>query len=329
MTSRAVRLGLLGCGGIAQTHLEAIARVGRVKLSSVQDLDPQAAQNAAAKYGARAVSSGDDIFRDPDIDAVILCIPPVHHFEFIKKAIASGKHTLCEKPFTITVREAEEIKRLSTAAERLVMMASKFRFVEDVIEARKLIQSGTLGEVVMAEVIFCSIVDMEKRWNSNRAVSGGGVLIDNGSHAVDVIKYLVGPIKSVYAQAGKRSQKMDVEDTARLHFETEDRIVGMVDLSWSLYKHTPSYVNIFGTKGTIEVGWTQSKLWDSKEKTSKIFGNGYKKLDAFVKQIEHFADCVEKKALPILGIEDAIDSVRVIESAYTSIQEKRWLPVRR
>ncbi len=329
MAHHTVRLGLLGCGGIAQTHLEAIARVGRVQLSSVQDLDPRAAQNAAAKYGARAVSSADEIFSDSQIDAVILCVPPAFHFEFIKKAVASGKHTLCEKPFTITVKEAEEIKRLSTSTDRLVMMASKFRFVEDVIQARKLVQSGILGEIVMAEVIFCSIVDMEKRWNSNRAVSGGGGLIDNGSHAGDVIKYLVGPIKSVHAQAGKRSQKMDVEDTARLHFETEDHIVGMVDLSWSLYKHTPNYVNIFGTQGTIEVGWGQSQLWDSKEKTSKIFGNGYKKLDAFVKQIEHFSDCIEKKSLPILGIDDAIDSVRVIESAYTSIQEKRWLPVRR
>lgn len=329
MAPHAVRLGLLGCGDIAQTHLEAISSVKRVRLTSVQDLDPQAAQRAAEKYGARTVSSADEIFHDPAIDAVVLCVPPAHHFEFIKKAIASGKHTLCEKPFTITVKEAEEIKRLASSSDRLVMMASKFRFVEDVIEARKLVQSGILGEIVMAEVIFCSIVNMEKRWNSNRAVSGGGVLIDNGSHAVDVVKYLVGPIKSVYAQAGKRTQKMEVEDTARLHFETEDHIVGMVDLSWSLYKHTPNYVNIFGTKGTIEVGWGQSQLWDSKEKTSKIFGKGYKKLDAFIRQIEHFADCIEKKADPILGIEDAIDSVRIIESAYTSIQEKRWLPVRR
>ena len=329
MVPRPVSLGLLGCGGIAQTHLEAMARVPRVRLSAVQDLNTQAAQNAAQKYNSRAVLSAEEIFKDPDIDAVLICVPPVTHVEFIKKAIAFGKHALCEKPFTMNVKEAEEIKKLSASSNRLVMMASKFRFVEDVIQARKIVQSGILGEIVMAEVIFCSIVDMQMRWNSNRSVSGGGVLIDNGSHAVDVIKYLVGPIKSVYAQAGKRTQKMEVEDTARLHFETEDRVVGMVDLSWSLYKHTPNYVNIFGTKGTIEVGWGQSQIWNSKEKTSKIFGQGYKKLDAFTRQIEHFADCIDKKAEPILGIEDAIDSVRVIESAYTSIQEKRWLAVRR
>jgi predicted dehydrogenase len=180
----------------------------------------------------------------------------------------------------------------------------------------------------MSEVIFCSIVDMSKRWNSNPKIAGGGVLIDNGSHAVDVIRYLIGPILSVYAQAGKKTQPIEVDDTARLHFETEDHVIGMVDLSWSLYKHTPNFVNIFGTLGTIEVGWQQSQVWDAKTKTSKVFGNGYKKLDAFMNQMEHFADCIQKKTTPILGIDDAIESVRVIEAAYTSVREKKWLRVR-
>ena len=207
------------------------------------------------------------------------------------------------------------------------MMASKFRFVQDVIEARKFVQSGIIGDIVLSEVIFCSVVDMTNRWNADPAVAGGGVLIDNGSHAVDVIRYLVGPIRSVYAQEGKKTQNIRVEDTARLHFETEDHIIGMVDLSWSLYKHTANYVNIFGTKGTLEVGWAQSLIWDAKEKSSKVFGSGDKKLDAFVNQMEHFADCLQGKSRPILGIDDAVESVRVIEAAYTSIREKKWLKV--
>lgn len=327
MKKEKIQLGLLGCGGIAQTHLEAITHVPRVKLEVVQDVNAEAAERTARKYDVSVAAKPEDIFKNHMIDAVILCVPPVYHFDFMRMALAAGKHVICEKPFTLTLKEAQEIKKFSEKAGKIVMMASKFRFVEDVIEARKFVKSGIVGDIVMAEVIFCSIVDMEKRWNSNPKVSGGGVLIDNGSHAADVIRYLVGPIKSVYAQAAKRTQSMSVEDTARLHFETEDHIVGMVDLSWSLYKHTPNYANIFGTKGTIELGWSQSLIWDAKEKTSKNFGKGYKKLDAFIRQIEHFADCLEKKTEPILGIDDAIDSVRVIESAYTSIQESRWLKV--
>ncbi|OIO39118.1 MAG: hypothetical protein AUJ72_01415 [Candidatus Omnitrophica bacterium CG1_02_46_14] len=323
-----IHIALIGCGGIAQTHLEAISLVPRVKLEKVQDVRLSAAQEAATKYHSTCTQNADEIFKDAKIDAVIICAPPVYHVELIKRALVAGKHVLCEKPFTTNLKDAEEIAKLSAQTDKLVMMASKFRFVKDVIEARKFVQSGVIGDIVLSEVIFCSLVNMESRWNSDLKTSGGGVLIDNGSHAVDVIRYLVGPIKSVYAQAGRKTQKISVEDTARLHFETDDHVIGMVDLSWSLYKHTANYVNIFGTLGTIEVGWQQSQIWDAKQKTSKVFGNGYKKLDAFVNQIEHFADCVQGKADPILGIEDAVESVRVIESAYTSVREKKWLRVR-
>ncbi|MBI3252625.1 MAG: Gfo/Idh/MocA family oxidoreductase [Candidatus Omnitrophica bacterium] len=327
-SSDPVSLALIGCGGIAQTHLEAIGRVPQVRLAAVCDTRADLAAAAAGKYGVPAVSSVDAILKDKEIRAILVCVPPAHHFDLMKKAVAAGKSVLCEKPFTLSVKEAETIRALSAAAGTLVMMASKFRFVQDVIEARKFIQSGTIGDLILSEVIFCSVVNMEGRWNSDARVAGGGVLIDNGSHAVDVIRYVVGPIRSVYAQAGKRTQNVRVEDTARLHFETDGGVIGMVDLSWSLYKHTPNYVNLFGTKGTVEVGWAQSLIWDAGEKTSRVFGNGYKKLDAFVNQIRHFADCIQKKTDPILGIEDAVESVRVIETAYRSISEKKWLKVR-
>lgn len=326
-SSRPIRLALMGCGGIAQTHLEAIARVERVKLEVIQDVNPAAGEQAAAKYSCHFAKDTDDLLKDKSLDAVLVCTPPATHFGLVKQIVEAGKHVLCEKPFTTSLKDAEAIKALSARAGKLVMMASKFRFVSDVIEAKKFVESGVLGDIVLSEVIFCSVVSMEQRWNADPAVSGGGVLIDNGSHAVDVIRYLVGPIKSVYAQAGKRTQNIRVEDTARLHFETETNIIGMVDLSWSLYKHTANYVNLFGTRGTVEVGWSQSSIWDAGEKSSRVFGGGYKKLDAFVRQMEHFADCIQGKTAPILGIDDALESVRVIEAAYTSIREKKWLKV--
>ena len=325
--SKPIHLALIGCGTIAKTHLEAIAKVSRIKLCLIQDIRETEGLETAKQNHCDFTKNSEDVFRGKDIDAVLICAPPATHFAFAKQALEAGKHLLCEKPFTTCLRDAEEIKKISEKSDRSVMMASKFRFVKDVIAAKKFVESGIIGDVILSEVIFCSVVNMENRWNSDPTIAGGGVLIDNGSHAVDVIRYLVGPIQSVYAQAGKKTQKSAVEDTARLHFETKDHIIGMVDLSWSLYKHTPNFVNIFGTRGTIEVGWAQSLIWDAKEKTSKVFGQGYQKLDAFVKQMEHFADCIQGKVKPILGIDDAIESVRVIETAYTSIREKKWLEV--
>lgn len=325
MNEGKVSLALVGCGAIAQTHMEAVSRVPGIVLATVHDRELSAAQQAASKYRCGIAENIREICHDPSIDAVLICTPPATHYEIAKTCLAHGKHILCEKPFTVSEAQAREIKRLAVSAKKTVMMASKFRFVPDVMEARRLIQSGVLGDIVLAEIIFCSTVDMSKRWNSNAALSGGGVLIDNGSHAVDLIRYLVGPIASVYAQEGKKTQAIGVEDTARLHFETTENVIGMVDLSWSLYKNAPSYVNIEGTRGTIEIGWRESILWDSKTKISKSFGTGYQKLDAFTSQLAHFADCLQKRTKPILTIDDAVESVRVIELAYKSLRKKRWL----
>lgn len=326
--SPSVRLGLIGCGAIAKTHLDAIKRVPRIKLYTICDARPDVAQAAALAHHCRSSVNAADVLDDPLIDAVIICVPPVYHYEILKKAIRTGKHVLCEKPFTVQLSQALEIKKLCQRSQKTMQMASKFRFVRDVIQAKKYAEAVVVGLVVMCEVIFCSIVNMASRWNSDPKISGGGVLIDNGSHAVDVIRYLAGPIKSLYAQVGRKIKDLKVEDTARLHFETNDGVIGMVDLSWLLYKNTDSFLNIFGTHGTIEVGWTKSVVWNSKEKTSKVFGGGYNKLDAFTSELEHFVDCIQKKTKPILTIDDAVESVRVIETAYASIKKSRWLKLK-
>jgi len=206
------------------------------------------------------------------------------------------------------------------------MMGSKFRYVNDVIKAKGIVESGILGELLLFENVFCSKVDMRNRWNSKREIAGGGVLIDNGCHSVDIARFLLGPIVQVQAEEGKRVQGLEVEDTCRLYFRTDLDVMGAIALSWSLSKERESYIDLFGTEGALSIGWKGSKYRQS-ENDWVCFGQGYDKLSAFQSQIQNFVGSINGKERPLITAIDSLESVKVIEAAYRSLSMNKWVGV--
>ena len=262
-----------------------------------------------------------------DLDALLVCSPPDTHREICVAALERGVPVLCEKPLAL---DEESARSMLEAAERtgaILSMASKFRYVEDVVKARSLITSGAIGDVILFENTFCARVDMTSRWNSRPDVSGGGVLIDNGTHSVDVIRYFFGPIAEVHAIAGKNIQKLDVEDTVRLFVRTESGVMGSIDLSWSLNKEKATYIEIYGSAGTIQVGWRESRFRQSGSSEWQTFGGGYDKVAAFKSQLRNFCAAVRGEDALLVGAEEALASVHVITKAYESLKHDHWIGV--
>jgi predicted dehydrogenase len=209
----------------------------------------------------------------------------------------------------------------------MLTMGSKFRYVDDVIRAKSIVASGILGEIVLFENAFTARVDMSARWNSNPKISGGGVLIDNGAHSIDIIRYFLGPIADVQVIEGKRIQGLNVEDTVRVFARSTAGVMGNIDLSWSINKELDSYINIFGSNGTISVGWKESKYRQSSSRDWIVFGKGYNKVQAFRSQIENFAKSIRGDETLLITAEDALASVQVIEAAYASLKQQNWVAV--
>jgi predicted dehydrogenase len=199
--------------------------------------------------------------------------------------------------------------------------------VDDIIKAKAIVESGILGRIILYENTFCSKITMGDRWNADKAVSGGGVLIDNGSHSVDIARYLLGPIVDVQAQNGLPTQGLDVEDTVRVQFLTQSGVIGIIDLSWSITKETPHYVQVFGSDGTLQVGWSGSKYRQDGSSKWVPFGNGYDKLKAFARQLSNFIGCLKGREVPVISAEDSLASVQVVETAYRSASRNNWLRV--
>lgn len=322
-----LNFALIGCGRISQVYLQAIASISDCQLKCASDLRQQATKSVAEQYECKTYTDYYQVLDGNYIDAVVICTPPNTHAEIASFFIENGVHVLCEKPLALSSMEAEAMVKKAEGKGCLLMIASKFRYVKDIIKAKGIIESGILGDIILFENVFCSKIDMKDRWNSNKEIAGGGVLIDNGNHSVDIVRFLLGPIMKVQAEEGKRVQRLQVEDTTRLYFRTQSDIMGVVDLSWSIYKAQESYIDIYGTEGVLSIGWKYSKYRQNGKLDWARFGRGYDKLPAFKRQISNFIGTIKGKETPLINAKDGLESVKVIEAAYKSINMNKWVEV--
>lgn len=322
-----LKFAIIGAGGIAQTHLQAFSTTSVGRLVAVVDIRKEAADAMAATQHCQAFQDVAEMLSSMSIDAAIVCTPPTTHPEICGQLAEAGVHVLCEKPIAVSREAARSM--IDTAAEHqtLLTMASKFRYVSDMVFAKQLIVSGVLGDIALLENTFTGHVDMQRRWNSNSAISGGGVIIDNGTHSVDIVRYLLGPLHSIQAIAGKRIQNISVEDTARIHAKTADGALAAMDLSWSFHKQSQWYVSVYGTSGTVLVGWGESKYRRDSDKDWIVFGKGYNKVQAFTDQINNFGRAIRDLEPLLITSEDAIASVEAVEAAYESLRRDDWVAV--
>ncbi len=325
--STKVRFAMVGAGAISQSYAQAFETCDAAQLVAVADTRPDAAKALAQGFNCPSYDSYQLMKDKEKFEAVIVCTPPVTHPEISTFFLSKGINVLCEKPLAIDSTSAQKMLDVAQASGAILTMGSKFRYVEDVIRAKSIVTSGILGEVILFENAFTSRVDMTNRWNSNPKVSGGGVLIDNGAHSVDIMRYFLGPIGDVQVIEGKRVQGLSVEDTVRVFVRSKGGVMGNVDLSWSINKELDSFINIYGSNGTISVGWKESKYRQSSSRDWVVFGKGYNKVQAFRSQLENFARTIRGEDRLLITAEDALASVQVIEAAYASLKQHNWMPV--
>jgi predicted dehydrogenase len=321
-----LRFGLVGAGGIAQAYAQAFNESECCDLIAVADLREESADALAEIAGGKAYSDYRQL-ADIELDAVIVATPPATHPEIACFFLERGTAVLCEKPLTTNVADAEKMIAAAEKAGVQFTMASKFRYCDDVIKAKGILASGMLGEVLQFENAFTAKVDMSKRWNSDASISGGGVLIDNGTHSVDIIRYFLGGIDSVLVVDAGGTQGLSVDENVKMFAKTRDGVTASVDLTWGINKELPYFISIYGTAGTLHIGWRESKYKLTSSPDWTVFGKGYDKVASFKGKIENFSHALRGKEELFIKPPDALASVQVIEAAYKSMNQNLWQPV--
>jgi predicted dehydrogenase len=322
-----LKFALIGTGGIAQTYAQAFQSSKCCALVAVCDVRKESADAFAEPFGAKSYADYKTLAENETVDAVIVSTPPNSHPEIAMFFMNRGVHVLCEKPLCLSAQEAREMLDCAEKTGVRFTMASKFRYVEDAVKAKSMVASGILGEITQFENAFTAKVDMSRRWNSDKQASGGGVLIDNGTHSVDIIRYFLGAIEEVLAVETGSTQNLSVDENVKMFVKTKSGVAASVDLTWGINKELPYFISIYGTSGTLHIGWRESKYKLNSSPDWIQFGTGYDKVQAFRAKIENFSHAIRGKEDLLIKPEDALASVEVIEAAYRSLNQNLWTRV--
>ena len=207
-------IGLLGFGAMGKVHSFAVSNLKfyypslpfDAKIRGVCTTSLEKSRAISEQYGFDiAAANEDELIYDPSIDVIDVCTPNVYHYNTVKKALAAGKHVLCEKPLCVTADEAKELSELAHRSGLICGMVFNNRYIAPVMRAKQLVDEGRIGKVISfsAQYLHNSCMDASRPagWKQDKTVCGGGVLFDLGSHVIDLIYFLCGEFDSVSGTA--------------------------------------------------------------------------------------------------------------------------------
>lgn len=319
-----IRIGIVGCGLMGNMHLTAYKKNPDVEIVAYADSDIAKAQQCSGRVKANAYSSHKQMLEHERLDGISVCTVPSTHRQIVLDALEAGVNVLCEKPLAVSVAQAEEMTEKARKKNKLLLTAFKFRFFEEVQRAKELLGKGSLGRITCFRLMFGGYINMEGSWYADKAVSGGGIVMDNGPHAFDLIRHLFGEIKDISVQL-TRLQEINVEDTARLNLVLENGAAGTVDISWSTPVPSVHYLEIYGTEGTALLDLNglsyKFKTWNE----FKRVPNTLNSKEAFARQIDHFVRAVKNNTPTVVHNNDGLEAQKIIERAYNPNKEANYV----
>lgn len=249
-----IKVGIIGAGLIGRKRVESINLVNNNKVIAICDVDILKAENSAGKYGIEAYKDWKDLIRNKEINTIVVSTPNKYLKEISLKALENSMNVLCEKPLGRSVKEAEEIYLKSKEKKKILKTGFNHRHHPAIYRAKKLVENNVIGNVYYIRCIYGhgGRPGYEKEWRASKELCGGGELLDQGAHVVDLFRWFLGELDEVYGQINTFYWNMKVEDNAFAIFKTKKGQIAVMHTSWTQWKNRFLF-EVFGEKGYLIV----------------------------------------------------------------------------
>lgn len=321
-------VGIIGMGKMGRIRAGALAKGGRANVVAYFEPDP-----AAALEEAERKSSAESVINDSRVEAVFICTPNLHNQPLTLRALAAGKHVFCEKPPAFTAADVEKVVAAERASGRKVMYGFNHRHHDSIIAAKKMVDSGAYGRILWMRGRYGKSVDegFYKDWRSKKELAGGGIMMDQGIHMLDLFLMFAGDFDEVMATVSNLYWHLDVEDNVFAIFKRKDGLVASLHSTMSQWRHLFS-IEIFLEKGYMVVNGLLTSSGTYGQETLTVAKNRTTAPAATWSDEEHqtfdinkswdyevgqFLDSVQKDVpVRVGGTQDALKLMKVIDRIY-------------
>ncbi len=368
------RLGILGFGTIGRVHAYAAGALPflydlpfGIRLAGVYNRTFEKARSAVDKMGFEfAARTPEELIARDDIDAISLCLPNSQHAQYAVMALESGKHLYCEKPIATSYAEALRIKEAAGKSGKVAQMVFNNRHFPAVMRAKQLVDEGRLGRLLSFQVTYnhASNVDADKKytWRFSRELSGTGTLADMGSHAIDLLCFLTGPIAGLNASLqtataqrpdGGSLKAVDVDDAVYMMAQLKNGAMGTITASkLATGTNDDLDIRLFGDKGALRFNADYPntvEFYDNTDPDGAFGGSrGFKAIESYqryeapggqipapklaigwvrahVHSMYTFFNSIHTGCAPSPSIEDGVYNQYVLDKAVESAAAGTWV----
>jgi predicted dehydrogenase len=345
-TNDTVGFGIIGCGMISEFQSRALQAIPGARIAGYHDAVPDLARKRAAEYGARAFETLEDLLGSPEVAAVSICTPSGAHLEPAVGAARAGKHVMVEKPLEVTVERVDAI--IAACREAGVQLGAIFprRFQDSSRVLKDAIDRGRFGRIVLGDVYIKWHRTQEYYdrggWRGTWRLDGGGALMNQGIHGIDLVQWLLGGVRDVVGFTGTLAhERIEVEDVAVAALRFRNGALGAVEGTTASWPGTKIRIEVGGSRGSAVMEDETILAWRFEEEEpgdaeirsrfgprEGLPGGGAgdpRAIDSegHRRQLDDFVRAIRTGGRPYCGGEDGRAAVAIITGIYRSAREGR------
>ncbi|WP_161993049.1 Gfo/Idh/MocA family protein [Sediminibacillus terrae] len=330
-----INFGVVGCGRVARVHTEAIAAAADANLYALCDTGEQRIRQYADRYPIKAVFTDfEEMLGDPAIDVINICTPHGLHAEMAVKSIEAGKHVMIEKPLALSLDEADRVIETARRQRVKVTVVQQNRFNEAILTTRRALQEGRFGRLTYGTAYIRWRREQDyydqDAWRGTTAMADG-VLMNQAIHTIDLLVWLMGPVKRITGRTATRQHRLEMEDLGVAMLEFESGALAIVDGTTTIFpSDLGAGLNLFGQNGMVCIGgnaanriekWRFGRDFQQeenevlalqKENPASVYGTGHTHC------VRDFVQAVREDREPFISLEDGRYALKIVLAIYQS-----------